>query len=475
MPLEMMISLFNKLNSNMFILRDYQSTAKKIALDFFNSKKKNDSAYMVLPVASGKSLIISSIAKDLDSPAIVFQPSKELLQQNLSKLFNFGGTASVYSASMNSKVIGEKLTYATLMSVKDKAHLFKRKGYKYVILDEAHLYPPKSSSMFKTFLKGLGRDIKVLGLTATPIRLKSYMGYSQLNFLHRSRPKSFNRLIHVMQIQDIIQRGYWANLIYLDREIDDKYLKLNSNGSEFSEISVIKTAEVNNVNKRIINELNNSDRKSILVFVDSVESAKKLSAKIENSAYVTGKTPKKERELLVNKFKNMDIRVMFNVSVFTTGFDHPQLDAIILGRATNSLSLYYQMVGRGTRIHGDKKDCLIIDYGKNIQRFVALNDLTIDNIEGYGYGLFSKDRLLTGIPMSYEEIVTKDDLIKKTKNKVTFNTHDTLTFGKYKGQKISTLNDKGYMTWIINNDKFDSQKMLIVKKMMKKRLLEMAT
>ena len=47
---------------------------------------------------------------------------------------------------------------------------------------------------------------------------------------------------------------------------------------------------------------------------------------------------------------------MNNVGILTTGFDCPNVEAIILNRATKSLSLYYQMIGRGSRIAENKEN-----------------------------------------------------------------------------------------------------------------------
>jgi type I site-specific restriction endonuclease len=59
------------------------------------------------------------------------------------------------------------------------------------------------------------------------------------------------------------------------------------------------------------------------------------------------------------------------VSILTTGFDEPTVESIILNRATKSLTLYFQMIGRGSRILPDKKEFTVIDLGNNLSRFGA--------------------------------------------------------------------------------------------------------
>lgn len=87
----------------MYKLRDYQQKASDAAVSFFNNKAKKTNAIMVLPTGSGKSLIIADIAARLDGHTLVFQPSKEILEQNFKKLCSYGILdCSIYSASFNS-------------------------------------------------------------------------------------------------------------------------------------------------------------------------------------------------------------------------------------------------------------------------------------------------------------------------------------------------------------------------------------
>ena len=64
----------------------------------------------MLPTGAGKSLVIADIAHRLDGNVLVFQPSKEILEQNYAKLKSYGvEDCSIYSASFNSKEINRML------------------------------------------------------------------------------------------------------------------------------------------------------------------------------------------------------------------------------------------------------------------------------------------------------------------------------------------------------------------------------
>lgn len=94
----------------MLKLRYYQEDASKAA-------KESNNGVIVLPTGAGKSLVIADIVNNTDGHVIVFQPSKEILEQNFKKITDFGfKDAKIFSASMNQKELG-KATFATIGSV----------------------------------------------------------------------------------------------------------------------------------------------------------------------------------------------------------------------------------------------------------------------------------------------------------------------------------------------------------------------
>ena len=78
---------------------------------------------------------------------------------------------------------------------------------------------------------------------------------------------------------------------------------------------------------------------------------------------------KQERKDILKWFKNTPGGILSSVSILTTGFDEPSVESIILNRATRSLTLYFQMIGRGSRVRGDKNTFKVIDLGNNAIRF----------------------------------------------------------------------------------------------------------
>ena len=225
-----------------FVLRDYQQQASDKAVAFFNDKLKKTNAIMVLPTGSGKSLIIADIANRLDGHTLVFQPSKEILEQNFKKLCSYGVLdCSIYSASFNSKEIS-RITFATIGSVKGHPELFAH--FKNVIIDECHLVNPKEG-MYKDFLSIL--KCKVLGLTATPYRLSSSQDFgSMLKFITRTRPAIFKEVIYHVQVSTLLDMGFLSKLNYYPMNPmgwNELNLKVNTTGADYTDKSVQREYE----------------------------------------------------------------------------------------------------------------------------------------------------------------------------------------------------------------------------------------
>jgi DNA repair protein RadD len=113
-------------------------------------------------------------------------------------------------------------------------------------------------------------------------------------------------------------------------------------------------------------------RRSWLFFCSGVEHSKHIADELNwrgiTAETVTGDTPKKERERILKDFRSGKIRALTNANVLTTGFDHPDLDLIVMLRPTMSVVLYIQMAGRGMRPKSHTDHCLVLDFAGNVAR-----------------------------------------------------------------------------------------------------------
>jgi len=432
-------------------LRDYQQEALNDCLKFLDTPGAKPGV-VVAPVAYGKSLLISSVAHQSGRKCIVLQPNLELMQQNLEKLRALGGDASIYSAGAGVKEIGE-LTYATLGSVVGIGKELKDLGVDVLLIDECDSsYSEQAGSQFRRFLDSL-KPKHVIGFTATPFRLKAALFGSTLSMINRIRPKVFHSFVHVFQVSEIIKRGYWTPIRYKAYEFDENMLIKNSTGAEYTEDSIKEYNKVKGINNKIYLEVKDLLAKgytSILVFCDAVETAKKFSEVIDGAAYMHGEMKKKDRKIELDKFKSGETKVLFNHSMLTTGFDYPELQVIIMGRATGSFSLWYQINGRIVRKHPLKKEGFFIDYGGNVARFGGIETLDIVDHPINGWSLFSGDKLLTGYVLTGTPISRQD--LEKEKPKTIIISDFTFTFGVHKGMKLHET-PRTYVDWLCS-DKF---------------------
>ena len=437
----------------MITLIDNQQEPIDKAISFFKERKPKPSL-IVLPTAWGKSILTAFVAKHTNDRLIVLQPSKELLEQNYKKymhLCNGFANVGIYSASFGRKEIAQ-VTYATIGSIKSIGAKFKELGFTKILIDEAHLYPREADSMLGTFLKDSGIT-HVLGITATPVKLQTNRDlngntFSKLVMLtSRSKKGNFYKeIIHVGQVQEMVQLGYWSPLKYEAAGFDDSKLIFNSSKSEYTEDSVKLAYDANGGTQAVIDALDrHTDRQHILAFVPSVQEAIELSERYPNSAVIYGDMDKRQRADTIERFKAGEIRVIFNVRVLSTGFDYTGIDCIVLGISTASIALYYQIIGRGTRINPDKKDCLICDFGGNVVRFGRVEDITFEH--GKLWRMFGTGgRLLSGIPIhDIGKYTRKDTQTLDAKANAPI---EIMPFGKYKGTKIAEI-PLNYRQWMV--------------------------
>lgn len=365
------------------VLRDYQKEAIEKAL--WCIEKFDNNSLIVLPTGAGKSIVVAGIAEAIGKDVLILQPSKEILEQNMKKLSMYvpEEEIGVYSASFKRKDV-RKYTFATIQSVYKVPELFEHIDL--VLIDECHLVnQKKSSSMFSSFLKNIGNPVTI-GLTASPFR--NVQGYANvggivqsttmLKLINRMNPRMWNRIAYHVNNRELVERGYLVPLKYYSRTLySHRKIPVNKSRTDFDLEAFAELVLPHE--ERILVSINEArkHRKAVLVFCSSLDQAERMSKAVKRSAFVSGKTPAKERDRIIKEFREGKIQVAFNVGVLTTGFDFPELDCIYLLRPTKSLSLYYQMLGRGVRIADGKKDCVVIDYSGTYESLGKIEDIKL--------------------------------------------------------------------------------------------------
>ena len=356
----------------MYELRPYQKQAVEATLQHF--RKQKSPAVIVLPTGAGKSLVIAELAKIARGRVLVLTHVKELVEQNCQKYESYGLKAGVFSASLGRKDTKEKVIFAGIQSIV-RSESEDLSGFSLVVIDECHRISDHNDSQYLRQIERLkadNADVCFLGLTATPYRLDLGWVYE---FHYEGSVKSrhdrfFKKCIFELPLHQMIEDGYLTPPVKIDTPVacyDFSALQKNSQSGKFT----LKDIEDSLKSQRritpgIINHIIKvaEHRKGVMIFTSSKTHAQEILALLpkKQSALILGETDIKDRDKIVDDFKNQRIKFLVNISVLTTGFDAPHVDLIAILRPTESVSLYQQIIGRGLRLSPGKEDCIILDY-----------------------------------------------------------------------------------------------------------------
>ena len=368
-------------------LRWYQKEAVE---KFFEAARKfpNDDLVEVLPTGAGKSVILGSIVGRVaqwgtQGRSIILARSRELVVQNHAAFCRLHpelqDRTGVYCAGLGLKEYDRDIVFASIQSVSKKGDLFSPR--KLVVIDEAHQVPRGSETQYQTFLADVRKtdpSCKLLGLTASPYRLDGGVIFGS--------GQQFDRVCYNVPLDTLFEEGYITRPKTLKvSEVDLTGVKRTA--GDFNKAEVESKFLGNSITKEFLAAANDKGAQSVLVFASGVAHAQviegELKAMGESVHVVTGDTPELFRETAIDMFKARKTRFLVNVECFTTGFDVPCVDMIVLARATESPGLLLQMVGRGFRLFKGKDLCWVLDYGGNFERHGPVDSATygIDTIK----------------------------------------------------------------------------------------------
>lgn len=354
-------------------LRSYQRAAIDAIYAYFAERDGNP--LLVLPTGSGKSVIQAVFQREVmerwpNQRILLLSHVKELLEQNAAQLREAwpGVPLGIYAASMRRREAFMPIVVASIQSVHNRAAVLGR--FDLIIIDECHLVPNRSNTMYRRFLADMRETnpaLKIIGMSATPFRLDS-------GYLHTGADAIFSDVAYELPITHLLDGGYLAPLVTKGGETKIDLSGVAVRAGEFVARDVDAAVHQGDLTARAADEIvaEGADRRSWLVFCPSVEYAMEfrdeLRARGITAEALHGATPDRERAALVERFRSGAIRALTNCQVLTTGFDAPAVDLIAFLRPTQSAALYIQMSGRGMRTSPGKRDCLVLDFAGNVER-----------------------------------------------------------------------------------------------------------
>ena len=362
-------------------LRQYQQQAVDAVYKYL--RRYDDNPCVVIPTAGGKTPILATIVKDAiqqwDGRVMILSHVKELLEQAVDKIHTVYPECDIgiYSTGLKRWDTDNKCIVAGIQSAYRNTDGFGK--FDLIIVDEAHLIPEKGDGMYRNFLRRMkdnNPELRVIGLTATPYRMTSGPICAPDNVL--------NNICFEVGVKELLQQGFLCPLRSKAsrQEIDASGLHIR--GGEFIESEVDKLMNTGDLVAQACAEIISyaRERKAVIIFCCSIDHAQNVLAHIRKhdstAEAVFGDTLPSFRAEILERFKAGKIKFLINVGVLTTGFDAPNIDCVVLLRPTASPGLYYQMVGRGFRLHPDKKDCLVLDFGGNIERHGPVDSIQVE-------------------------------------------------------------------------------------------------
>ena len=381
------------------MLRPYQQAAVEAVYEHLRTR--DDNPAVVLPTAAGKSWVIAQLVKDAvlrwNGRVLVLAHVKELLEQNADKIRRLCPEVpiGIYSAGLNRRETDKPVIVAGIQSVYKRA--CELDAFDLVIVDEAHLIPPDGDGMYRTFLadaKVVNPHVRVIGLTATPFRLSSGPICTPEGVL--------NHICYEVGVRELIRDGYLCPLVTKAGRKKADFDRLHIRGGEFVADEVENLMDDDRLVEAACEEIitYTADRHTVLLFASGVRHAEHIQRVLQDRfgvecGLVTGETPAAERAALIARFRGETeagllprppLKYLVNVNVLTTGFDAPNIDCVAILRPTMSPGLWYQMVGRGFRLHPDKRNCLVLDFGGNAMRHGPVDQLKIPEAKDCGGG-----------------------------------------------------------------------------------------
>lgn len=376
-------------------LRWYQQQAVEAVWDYL--RNKDGSPCVVLPTGSGKTPVLSELCRQVmewGGRTLVLAHVKELVQQAQEKLAHFVDSANVgvYSAGLNERTTDKPIIVASIQSVYKRAEELGE--FHLIVIDEAHLIPPSGTGRYRQLLeseKKVSPKARLVGLTATPYRLGcGWITKDRVEQL-KAESESYDRLLdaiaYEVSVDRLISDGTLSSVVSRNARKRLDLSGVHITRGDFDEVEVEKVLNRSGVLESVCAEIvkETENRNKVVVFCNRRESARRCAklireyAKDYDVAVVDGETTSLDRDEIIRRFKSENgdetllgvskpLKFICNVNVLTTGFDAPNVDCVALLRPTQSLSLYQQMVGRGLRRSSDKADCLVLDYGGNIER-----------------------------------------------------------------------------------------------------------
>ena len=345
-------------------LYGYQSQAIERIIERMREFPERYNLLYQLPTGGGKTVIFSELAKrfiiERGKKVLILTHRIELLGQTSRMLTDIGVENKIIDSKV--KVLDEDKDHWCYVAMvetlnnrlNDEHIVFDNLGL--VVIDEAHY------NSFRKLFKFFENQI-LLGVTATPLSSNIKLPLKD----------NYQELIVGESISKLVDDGFLARAKTYSYDVNLKSLKVGINGDYTVSSSERLYGNYFMQEKLLYAYEEKAKGTKTLIFNNGIHTSLQVAQLFEEEGYeirhLDNTHTEKERQDILKWFHEKPDAILTSVSILTTGFDEPTVATIILNRATKSLTLYHQMIGRGSRILKNKKNFTVIDLGNNARRF----------------------------------------------------------------------------------------------------------
>lgn len=415
------------------LLRHYQQDGIDCLWDYFQSGGTGN-PLLCYPTGTGKSIILAGaiakiISKYRATRILALVHVKELVEQNSAKLKKFfpDVDSGIFSAGLGEDDTDNQVIFggvASVVKALDKLGVFH-----IVFVDEAHTISPKDETMYRIIFETLEKrnpGLRVVGLTATPWRT----GMGRIDGEGGIFTETICDWTTMERFNQLISEGFLCTLVPYSPKLELDVSDVGTTQGDFDQGQLERAINKDEITIAALQECLafKEDRKSWLIFGAGVEHCLRI-AELLNEMGVSAKAvwssrkvkvldedglpvkdakgkyktktiscPDKERDETIAQFKRGEFQAIVSNGILTTGFDHPPVDMIVMLRPTKSITLWIQMLGRGTRPYDPyavdpteintyffnqiKLNTLVLDFARNTKRLGQINDPFIPQKKG---------------------------------------------------------------------------------------------
>lgn len=348
-------------------LRDYQSAALAAVREAYAAGVTRQ--LLSAATGAGKTEMFSFLIKDRIAEkqnCLVLAHRDRLVTQAAARIQGIAGWGNVGIVNGGEKDWWKPCVVATVQSAAVEKQLERAPKFDTVIVDECHRsHAPQYKKVLDRLLKPGGL---LLGVTATPNRTDK----------KGLIPAVYERVVFEIGMQELIDKGYLSKVVGKEIRLPIDFSKIRQQVGtdgikDYRADEVQKAFEESDWLERITVGWQEvaADRRTIIFVPPGVVDgrgcgmahslAEFMRLRGINAAAVDGTTAQKEQDRVIAEFTSGQIQVLVNVNIFTEGLDIPPIDCVLFARPTTSSIIYSQAIGRGTRLHPGKENCLVID------------------------------------------------------------------------------------------------------------------